>query len=578
VVKVKSRSKFIIVNLVLGIIISFSFFIIGYLNYQNPTLGNFKIKEITEQDSLLYLYATPSHNAITYKVTGINKQNEIIYEQDSDSNIILLNDLTLDYEEETIFKVTAYNKNDESIESENEYNFKFQELSFEKGMEHFSIKDQDFLVKFLGDSNKSSYTLDVYYEDLLLKSFPIIDNQATIPKELLNELSGKVTLKINKDNKRIINQFNIYANSPVVGNITITNMPNISDMIWDDVKIIYDGGVNATTLKINLYKNGIKEDSYYFENKPNNNSLILPASFFTENSTYIIELMAIYKDHIEVAKSDQITINIGAKETVKPIYVDYNYKNLKKGSKITFKSNTKDANIYFTLDGSEPDINSNLYKEPVLINEDATIKVKGIRKNMFDSEVNTYDFHVGEKPLVVYLSPSNQYANYGVKEVGYTTEKNMMNKLTDYLKPYLESYGVKVYRNNPNTDINTWTSESNYVRSDLHLAIHSNASQDKENHGIEMYIDNPTSQSLSIANKIYNNLYNIYPYKDEFSNRGIKYSGKSLGEANDSFIPCGTLIEVAYHDNYNDAKWMVENLKQIAENIGDSILEYYQVK
>lgn len=154
----------------------------------------------------------------------------------------------------------------------------------------------------------------------------------------------------------------------------------------------------------------------------------------------------------------------------------------------------------------------------------------------------------------------------------------MMNKLTDYLKPYLESYGVKVYRNNPNTDINTWTSESNYVRSDLHLAIHSNASQDKENHGIEMYIDNPTSQSLSIANKIYNNLYNIYPYKDEFSNRGIKYSGKSLGEANDSFIPCGTLIEVAYHDNYNDAKWMVENLKQIAENIGDSILEYYQVK
>lgn len=392
----KSRSKFIIVNLVLGIIISFSFFIIGYLNYQNPTLGNFKIKEITEQDSLLYLYATPSHNAITYKVTGINKQNEIIYEQDSDSNIILLNDLTLDYEEETIFKVTAYNKNDESIESENEYNFKFQELSFEKGMEHFSIKDQDFLVKFLGDSNKSSYTLDVYYEDLLLKSFPIIDNQATIPKELLNELSGKVTLKINKDNKRIINQFNIYANSPVVGNITITNMPNISDMIWDDVKIIYDGGVNATTLKINLYKNGIKEDSYYFENKPNNNSLILPASFFTENSTYIIELMAIYKDHIEVAKSDQITINIGAKETVKPIYVDYNYKNLKKGSKITFKSNTKDANIYFTLDGSEPDINSNLYKEPVLINEDATIKVKGIRKNMFDSEVNTYDFHVGE--------------------------------------------------------------------------------------------------------------------------------------------------------------------------------------
>jgi N-acetylmuramoyl-L-alanine amidase len=196
---------------------------------------------------------------------------------------------------------------------------------------------------------------------------------------------------------------------------------------------------------------------------------------------------------------------------------------------------------------------------------------------MYDSDINTYDFHIGEKQLVVYLSPSNQYANYGVSSTGFTNEKAMMNKITDSLQKYLKENGVKVYRNNPSTDINTWLSESNYVKSDLHLAIHSNASENHDVHGMEMYVDSATSKSLSIANKIYNNLYQIYPNKDETSNRGVKYSNKSLGEANDSFISCGTLIEIAYHDDYDDALWMVNNIDAIAKNIGDSILEYYQV-
>ena len=571
----KYKRQFVITSLTIGIIISFTFFVIGYINFCNPILDEFRIEKIIEQDSLLYMYVTPSHNANIYKVTGYDKQNNVIYEQNSISNIILLDDLKANYDEEINFKVTAYNKNEDSLNAFNDYNYIFQDLAFSEDNEHYSIKNNDFLVKFIGNSESASYSLDIYYEDLLIKNIPIKNNIALIPKEVLNELSGKVILKVNKDGKRITNQFNLYVNSPVVGNISITNMPDISSMIWDDLNLTYEGGVNATSIKVNLYNEDKLVNSYYFDY---GKSITLPATYFKENSSYTIELMAIYNDYIEMAKSDQIIVSIGEKETVKPVYVNYNFKNIKMGSKIEFTSNTKDASIYYTLDGSEPTVNSLLYKEPIIISGDAKIKVKGIRKNMFDSEINTYDFHIGEKQLIVYLSPSNQYANYGVKEVGYSTEKIMMNKLTDYLKSYLESYGVKVYRNNPNTDMNTWMNESNYVRSDLHLALHSNASQDKEAHGIEMYIDNATSKSLSIANKIYNNLYSIYPYKDEFSNRGVKYSDKSLGEANDSFIPCGTLIEIAYHDNYNDAKWMVDNLKEIAENIGDSILEYYQVK
>jgi N-acetylmuramoyl-L-alanine amidase len=259
------------------------------------------------------------------------------------------------------------------------------------------------------------------------------------------------------------------------------------------------------------------------------------------------------------------------------VYVNYNFTNIKSGSLITLTSNTSDATIYYTVDGTEPDTSSYVYQVPIVINEDVTIKTKAIRKNMYDSEVNTYNFHVGEKKLVVYLSPSNQYANYGASNSGFTNEKAEMNKITDALQAYLKSKGVTVYRNNPSTDINTWLSESNYVKSDLHLAIHSNGSEAHTAYGMEMYVDSANSKSLSIANKIYNNLYAIYPYKDSTSNRGVKYSEKSLGEANDSFISCGTLIEIAYHDNYKDAKWIVDNIDTIAKNIGDSILEYYQV-
>jgi N-acetylmuramoyl-L-alanine amidase len=284
-----------------------------------------------------------------------------------------------------------------------------------------------------------------------------------------------------------------------------------------------------------------------------------------------------YKDYSELSKTDKVLINVLEKETVSPVYVNYNFTNIKKGSLVTLSSNTKDATIYYTTDGSTPNTNSTIYQYPIKINEDVTIKAIAIRKNMYNSEINTYNFHVGEKKLVVYLSPSNQNSNYGAKNSGFSTEKTMMNKITDILQSYLEENGVKVYRNNPNTDINTWLSESNSVKSDLHLAIHSNGSESHNAYGIEMYVDNASSKSLSIANKIYNNLYKIYPYKDNYSNRGVKYSEKSLGEANDSFISCGTLIEIAYHDNYNDAKWIADNLNEIAKNIGDSILEYYQV-
>ena len=297
---------------------------------------------------------------------------------------------------------------------------------------------------------------------------------------------------------------------------------------------------------------------------------------FMEDNQYDIVLKAYYDDYLDVSKEDSIHVTISKKETTNPVYVTHNPTFIKAGTSVELKSRTSNAFIYYTTDGSEPDTNSNLYTKPIIINEDTLIKTYAVTKNRYDSVVNTYDFKVRDKNLVFYLSPSNQYLNYGNSDAGYTTEMEIMNKIADVVQQNLTEKGVIVYRNVPSAGINAWNAESNYVKADFHLAIHSNASGTRLARGIEIYVDKETSKALSIASVIYENLWQIYDGNDNpLYDRGIKYARGSLGEVNEDFLPCGSLIEVAYHDQYDDALWIMQNIENIGNNIANSIYSYY---
>ena len=152
-----------------------------------------------------------------------------------------------------------------------------------------------------------------------------------------------------------------------------------------------------------------------------------------------------------------------------------------------------------------------------------------------------------------------------------------MNDLTDRIEKVLKEYGVKTYRNEFG-DINRWTADSTYLGVDLHLAIHSNASEEHTSYGIETWVQNGTSKMYSLAQNIQNNLFNIYYNKDDaLANRGVKYANGSLAEVNPSYTPVGILIEVAHHDYNDDAKWIMENKDKIARNIAETILKYYNI-
>ncbi len=53
---------------------------------------------------------------------------------------------------------------------------------------------------------------------------------------------------------------------------------------------------------------------------------------------------------------------------------------------------TKDAQIFYTLDGSEPDRNSNLYEKPIRLTKTVPFKMRAFKKGMQPSLIISYNF------------------------------------------------------------------------------------------------------------------------------------------------------------------------------------------
>jgi len=69
-----------------------------------------------------------------------------------------------------------------------------------------------------------------------------------------------------------------------------------------------------------------------------------------------------------------------------------------------------------------------------------------------------------------------------------------------------------------------------------------------------------------------NNLRGIYPLPDKVVTR----STTSLGEVRDSKFPAN-LLEICYHDNYEDARWIENSLNEIARNLVLSLTDYFDI-
>ncbi len=174
---------------------------------------------------------------------------------------------------------------------------------------------------------------------------------------------------------------------------------------------------------------------------------------------------------------------------------------------------------------------------------------------------------------LLYLSPSTQESNMYVTGTG--SEEYWMNRLADAMVPYLKSSGIQYTRNTPSMTAGSSIRQANQGYYDFYLALHSNASG-AGNYGgtrgiIAFYY--PTSAQGQRAAQIFaNNFKTIYPLPARVTTRATT----TLGEVRDSRFPA-VLLEIGYHDNYDDARWIEGNLSEIARNIVLSLTDFFDI-
>lgn len=169
---------------------------------------------------------------------------------------------------------------------------------------------------------------------------------------------------------------------------------------------------------------------------------------------------------------------------------------------------------------------------------------------------------------MLYLSPSSQEFNPYV--IG-GNEEYYMNLLADEMEPWLRASGIPFTRNDPSQTAADFIRQSNQGDYGLHLALHSNASapgQEGQNRGGVVFYDPRSSRGRRAAEIIARNLREIYPGPVQTA------ATQSLGEVNRTRAPA-VLVELAYHDNPEDAMWISANLPSIGENLASSVAEFF---
>lgn len=567
------RKIIVAVSSLILIIITIVILIVTFL-LKNNGLSNFKFINVSSAGLNFYIYYEKVNNAVNYEVSVYDDKDKIIYKENTKNTSKTIELKSLENGKKYKIIVIAIDRNGNRKSIKKPYTFLWDELAFSSDNKVLLTNNQNYKVKFTGNYKKKKYKLCIKENNRTIDIVDIKDDSYIIDRSIFEDKEIKLNLTILEDDVPIAN-LDLFNNISPISDIKILTPNNGDIKRYGDITLTFEGGENASNYLLELYSNNKLLKRTELDSK----SIVLSSELFEKAASYKAKITASYFDYINYSKTNEVSFTIEEKETLKPVYTNVNYRMVKKGTNIELLSPNESATIYYTVDGSDPNEFSKVYSKPIKIDNDTVIKAVCKEKNKNDSIISTFNFKIGEKKeYKVYLSASNQYANLGVSEVGYTNEKKEMNDLSDYIEKKLESYGVKVYRNEYG-GIDNWTKDSNYLGVDLHLAIHSNASEDHTAYGVETWIHSETSSTYSLAQLIQNNLMSIYYNKeDSLSNRGVKYAEGSLAEVNPSYVPFGILIEVAHHDYLNDAKWIMENKELIGNNIAESILKYFQIK
>ena len=533
-------------------------------------LKSFKIINVSNISTKYHIEFEKTKSAVDYEIIVYDEDSNIIANEKTTENIIDIDMPNLKYDNKYKTLIYAYDKLGASITVKNPYEFTYTEPTFSKDNNLVLENNEDYTLYIDGNLESRNYEIGLFDGETLITKESIKNNEYIIKQKYFNGLNQVLTVKL-FDGDNVINKIDLYSNLSPISDIKIVSPQNDALLDYQDVPLTFTGGDNASNYTLEIYKDGILIKSVSLTQ----NRAIISSEFFMKDNKYTFKIKASYLDYTSYSKETTVNFQMKEKATLLPTYINSNPNYIKENSYLTISNPNEGGTIYYTLDGSEPNENSSIYKEPIQIKNNMTLKTIVKEDKFYDSIISTFSLNVENKTgYKVYLSPSNQTGNLGVKSVGFTNEEKEMNDLSNYIEKRLKENNVKVYRNNPNGNINLWVADSKYYGADLHIAIHSNASTDHTSKGIETWINEQTSDTYSLANMIQSDLLNIY-YDKENGNRGVKYSNGALGETR--MPKFGILVEVAHHDYEEDAKWIMDNKELIGKTIADSILKYFGI-
>ena len=171
----------------------------------------------------------------------------------------------------------------------------------------------------------------------------------------------------------------------------------------------------------------------------------------------------------------------------------------------------------------------------------------------------------------IYISPSNQTAN--VYATGNTNEQAQCKKIAKACYDYLKKAGFNV-KCTYNMDMYKRVEESNKFKADIHLCIHTNATE-KHNitGGTQVYAYNLDGERKKVVQAVFNQLSPITIGKsaEKILAKPEFYEVKKASGIT-------VYVEAEFHDTKEGSDFIIKNTKKIGEAIAKGICDYYKVK
>lgn len=170
----------------------------------------------------------------------------------------------------------------------------------------------------------------------------------------------------------------------------------------------------------------------------------------------------------------------------------------------------------------------------------------------------------------IYVSPSDQTEN--IYAAGNTNEAVQCQAIAKLLCKALERCGFET-----KTDytlggqaMNNRIAQSNEWGADLHVPIHTNAFNGQLK-GTRLFCYDLVGEGFKASKAILSRLAPVVPGDSD----GVATA--NFAEIKRTNCPCA-YVEAAFHDNKEQAQWIIDNKKQIAEAICQGVCDYFSVK